>query len=452
MVTFDEVLPAVVRTCETWAGFVAVKTATVIRDLEGRIRLAIALTPGGAAFDRGELSRLLRNALESWLAEEVLVADDASAKNKLLAALVGDPQSVQARSWDDATYEPSAGAPKATVAAGRWWLIERRLSKLDWLQPSLSEPPWPLAEGQAKVITFYSFKGGVGRSTLAAAVAWQLARQRKHVVVVDLDLEAPGIGALLGAGSERGVIDFLVDYVAADRRDVDTLVQVATALGNEASYVEVVPAGDLNAEYFEKLARLDFIGAGLTGSTQSPVAEGLRLLLTKLRYRTPRPDFILLDARAGLHDLAGLSLHGLAHVDVLVARDSEQSYRGLDLVVRALGHARPPDKLSCIVVHSMAPSDKKSEEFTRVTGEFRRRSFDAFSEHVYARLADDDPEDNDETAGHYPWTVGFTDRLVRFTELASIEDVVLGPDYQRIVERIVELTKVPPGDLSEDAR
>ena len=43
------------------------------------------------------------------------------------------------------------------------------------------------------VVTFYSFKGGVGRSMALANVAVLLARTGKKVLCVDWDLEAPGL-------------------------------------------------------------------------------------------------------------------------------------------------------------------------------------------------------------------------------------------------------------------
>ena len=43
------------------------------------------------------------------------------------------------------------------------------------------------------VVTFYSFKGGVGRTMSLVNVATQLALAAKKVLIVDFDLEAPGI-------------------------------------------------------------------------------------------------------------------------------------------------------------------------------------------------------------------------------------------------------------------
>ncbi|MBK9032247.1 MAG: P-loop NTPase [Myxococcales bacterium] len=52
------------------------------------------------------------------------------------------------------------------------------------------------------VATFYSLRGGVGRSTALAYTAHILASRGKRVVCVDLDLEAPGLAALFGREDE----------------------------------------------------------------------------------------------------------------------------------------------------------------------------------------------------------------------------------------------------------
>lgn len=49
-----------------------------------------------------------------------------------------------------------------------------------------------------RVVTFYSFKGGVGRSMALANVAFRLAdRNDLDVIVVDWDLEAPRAAPVL---------------------------------------------------------------------------------------------------------------------------------------------------------------------------------------------------------------------------------------------------------------
>src|ERR1044072_5884513 len=49
------------------------------------------------------------------------------------------------------------------------------------------------AQSQGRIVTFYSYKGGTGRSMALANFAWILAASGKRVLAIDWDLEAPGL-------------------------------------------------------------------------------------------------------------------------------------------------------------------------------------------------------------------------------------------------------------------
>ncbi|HYJ84655.1 MAG TPA: AAA family ATPase, partial [Pyrinomonadaceae bacterium] len=70
-----------------------------------------------------------------------------------------------------------------------------------------------------KIITFYSYKGGTGRSMMMANVAWILASSGKKVLVIDWDLEAPGLHRYFypfladkDSSFSDGVINFVTNY------------------------------------------------------------------------------------------------------------------------------------------------------------------------------------------------------------------------------------------------
>src|SRR5438874_11280472 len=50
-----------------------------------------------------------------------------------------------------------------------------------------------MAQEQGRIYTFYSYKGGTGRSMALANFAWIMAASGKRVLVIDWDLEAPGL-------------------------------------------------------------------------------------------------------------------------------------------------------------------------------------------------------------------------------------------------------------------
>src|SRR2546423_11983901 len=75
------------------------------------------------------------------------------------------------------------------------------------------------AQGRGKVITFYSYKGGTGRSMAVASVACLMGRQVTEtlgkILVMDWDLEAPGLHRFFATRSSvvehedrPGVIDY----------------------------------------------------------------------------------------------------------------------------------------------------------------------------------------------------------------------------------------------------
>ena len=68
-------------------------------------------------------------------------------------------------------------------------------------------------------VTFYSYKGGVGRTLALANVAYTLATEggKQRVVVVDFDLEAPGIDTIApfdsAKGTEKGgIVEYIAEY------------------------------------------------------------------------------------------------------------------------------------------------------------------------------------------------------------------------------------------------
>ena len=435
MVRFDQVLETLVSIVEMDPVAEAIEGAGVVRDLRGQVRLFLKFTAGSNP-ELEPLQQRIEQALGNYFIPPIWVI---GAKEKTdagrLARKMYDEYCVP---WLVGTIDdPSLGK---RPARGTWRKYEGRLSKQMWLDDGEPGPPWPPLAQRPAIVTFYSFKGGVGRTTALVSCAWQLAREGKYVAVIDLDLEAPSLGTLLAETQGPGVIDFIVDWLATGSRDIGGLYHPAIALGPESNHVTVLPAGQLDIKYLEKLARLDFLGPGLRekirGPKKSPVEEALTALLNEIaRELTPSPDYILLDSRAGLHDLAGLSLHGLAHIDVMLGRASQQGYEGLKLTLRTLGR-RKKEKLECIVVHTLAPPDPTSPEAQGEEQRFRQESYRIFQEHIYPG---DMPAEEDAAAPHYPIVLRQDSRLERFVSLKgnpSVADALLGGSYRNLYERI----------------
>lgn len=329
--------------------------------------------------------------------------------------------------------------------------LERHLAKVGWFQGS-AEPPWRLngkGRGGAAVCGFYSFKGGVGRSTALAASALHFASQGDRVVVLDADLDSPGVGSLLpGQGaftSQLGLVDYLVEAPLSDGDDGLALDQFwhrcSSSLHGSKGEVLVFPAGVLDERYIGKLARVDY-GSVAGDRGRSPFGELLRRIEAEVE-----PNWILIDARAGLGEVSGFLTGGICHLYVLLGSLADASWRGLRLVLDRLGAerlGRGRTQSECLLAAAMVPS-VEAGQYERALSAFTDRARDAFSEVYYAESGEPDAawtvDDlaNVSDAPHVPVGLPYDSRLALFGDLEDVaESVLLRPEspYSALAARV----------------
>lgn len=266
-------------------------------------------------------------------------------------------------------------------------MLDRHLSKTGWFDAS-TEPPWTLRTKDAPpIVVFYSFKGGAGRSTALAATALNLSAAGERVVVLDADLDAPGVGTHLagcdGAIAPCGIADYVLEQrIAGDPTGIGTedyhhryAPDEVSALGE----IIVYPAGRFDRRYLGKLARIDY------GEPEEGMPHPFVVLLRRLQVDLS-PTWILVDARAGLGDVSGFLTGGLCHFHVLLGTLADSSWSGLELILERLGGDRvrqDKPQAECLLVASMLP---RSDEalFRGCVERFTDRAREAFSEHYYA--------------------------------------------------------------------
>jgi hypothetical protein len=225
------------------------------------------------------------------------------------------------------------------------------------------------------VFTFYSYKGGVGRSMAVMNVAYTLAGRGRHVLVVDMDLEAPGISGFLHRSKE------LAEPDAAHPKDILTLLGEATrALEPDGPVEEMAKSIPPVSNYFRavaeknleslqpklgKLGRLDVLGTDLERDYLERLAQlGLKDLSEdrlialsrvlhyyfKAQIFPHRPlgvetfeppvqthyDYVLVDSRTGITEIGGLCVGPLADRLVVITGLNDQNVRGtLDFMKEA---------------------------------------------------------------------------------------------------------------------
>jgi hypothetical protein len=406
--------------------------ACLIVDLRGRCRALVVPLPGLDARNVEQaVEKALAAAAEGFWDKQVWVQE-----NK---------QSPSEQALYDAVW--NAGLPQS--GDNNILVLDRRLSKDSWLGVPL-EPPWPLIDQTPPIISFYSFKGGVGRTTALVALAVNLARDGKRVLVLDFDLEAPGVGSLLlppDMISGPGVVDFLLESIALGpgALDISEFHRACDDHGivGDGEPIQVVPAGVVDDWYLEKLARVNYEYLYRSAREHSLQNSPLHNLFKSLRGSL-KPDIVLVDSRAGFHDLGGLSLSGIAHLQVLFGLASSQSWAGLSLAVSHLGKdmvLSGGKQRACAIVQAMAPPYGRTREEEIST--FRERSFRAFSENYYnpADAADAEwplPDPESAESPHFPLVLTRDDKIAGYSTLADVAGYLSEGDYRTMVRIILE--------------
>jgi len=208
------------------------------------------------------------------------------------------------------------------------------------------------------VVTFYSYKGGVGRSFALANTAILLARWGYRVLTVDWDLEAPGLhhyfAPMLAQPPRAGIAELVDDFAAgAERAPADYV----TALDcGERGTVDLIAAGRDEPGYGGRVQAIDWAGL---------YEDGFADLLERHRADwTAGYDFVLIDSRTGYADIASICTAHLPDRLVLVFTANEQSVRGALDVARRADVARnrmPYDRSRLAVLPVLSRFDSRVE-------------------------------------------------------------------------------------------
>lgn len=411
----------------------AITAAAVVDDLFGRVSAVVWLQREGAHEE-------IRKAVEEELAKACDQYFSGTVSTSSATSPVEDDDLLRRAAWDEGV------AVEGTDERLR--LNDRHRNHTSWFLgtgPAPTEQCWSLKDGPP-VVVFHGFKGGVGRTTLLASYALSCVRRRRphRVVVVDVDLDAPGVGFLLGSDADGttapwGTIDFFLE--AAHDLPLDDYFHVcARERVTRGGRIEVFPAGTLDDDYLSKLGRVDL-------DVRNDVRNhALGKLLQRIRTER-EPDLILLDGRAGLSPAAGLLLSGIAHLHILVATSNVQNLRGLERVVRHLGFRQARQECpqrECIIVQAHVPDsaggaakDAKSLFSVRVEKIFRNGYYTK-------EPAEDDQtwslrDLESEVAPHVPVPISYRQLFAHFSTIDDVADqLVSDPDHVALHQRIDE--------------
>jgi cellulose biosynthesis protein BcsQ len=216
---------------------------------------------------------------------------------------------------------------------------------------------------RGNVYTFYSYKGGTGRSMAVANVAAMLAKWGRSVLVVDWDLEAPGLERFFvdakevpAAEAKLGVVDLIEAHACQKSLEWRECV-LNLKLKKTAAPISLISAGRRGSDYIDRMQKLDF-----------PFLfekKNLGRYIEDLRSSwISNFEFVLIDSRTGVTDVGGICTVHLADILVLLFTSTESSVEGsLEIAkrARAARQSLPLDREELLVIPIPARDESRTE-------------------------------------------------------------------------------------------
>ncbi|MFI5531502.1 FxSxx-COOH system tetratricopeptide repeat protein [Kitasatospora sp. NPDC051853] len=212
-----------------------------------------------------------------------------------------------------------------------------------------AEEPRPGGEDrQGRVVTFYSYKGGTGRTMALANTAWILAANGFRVLTVDWDLEAPGLAKFFrpfldqaALAGTTGMMDLITDYREEALREAEHppgwhrdfarvhphVLSLSWPGFPAGGSLDFLSAGQLNRDYSEVVGRLDW-------DLFYDRFDGGQFFDALKRDMSRRYDYVLIDSRTGLSDIAEICTVQMPDDLVVCFTLSDQSIEGASKIAQ----------------------------------------------------------------------------------------------------------------------
>lgn len=417
---FDDSLPQLVATLTSLVDTDFVEGGTVLRDASGRLCFVAGREPKDEQ-ERAILGQALVKDLGPYArADEVI------------------------RFRGDGGAESILNAPERfPVQIGEIFcsVLDRRIVGSGWLDAPKS------ARNEPPRVVFATLKGGVGRSTALAIAAADFARRNRNVLVVDLDLEAPGLGDLLldsDRTPEFGAIDYLVENGIGGVSDANLHAHIGTSglTTSGGGRVDVLPAIGRRSlstpeNILPKLSRAMI--EDVVDNQVVSFAEQISTMISRITARE-QYDIVFIDSRAGLAELAAPAVLGLGATVLLFGTAQKQTiegYRALFAALQLLAQRDGSQGHEAEWRTMLRPVYAKASLDAAVSERFIDDIYELYSAHIYdAEGSGENVSEllrftrDDESAPHWPLIVPFNQSFVDF-DPARIQNQLTQSFYEQ---------------------
>ncbi len=236
-----------------------------------------------------------------------------------------------------------------------------------------------------ETITFYSYKGDVGRTLALANIAIYLSRFRQNVCLLDFDIEAPGLlykfaERLKPSDIKKGLVDYIDDYIQSRYKILPELTddyfhEIVPASESQGS-IHLIPAGNvLSAEYWRKLAAINW--HDLFYNENDPPGIPFFSELKKKINDKINPAFLLIDSRTGVTETSGICTALLPDKVVFLSVHNQENIEGTRQIMRSVQQANIQEKpIELYLVICRIPLQRKNQNEKPIPSPRKNRNED----------------------------------------------------------------------------
>ena len=281
------------------------------------------------------------------------------------------------------------------------------------------------------VVAFHSYKGGVGRtlSLLAFAKAWSEMQGEKKILIIDSDIEAPGLSWLQGKIDENGFSYLDLLTMLQDSQDIESVVEFATEqIRNSVISVETnqqtvehffLPTLRYDEQLFDIYASPSSVIKGK--DRQYILAEVLSQIADRLGV-----NMTLVDMRAGISEYSAPLLFDPRVKKYIVTSTSEQSVIGTEKLLQYMGRGlaiTEDANLPTVFLGMIPPSislKEKNDIITEIVECFKSN------------------EKEEQLLDNLVVELPFASELIHLTDLQQILTQIEGRDMYKEIKKVVQ--------------
>ncbi|MBE6048238.1 MAG: hypothetical protein E7213_07555 [Clostridium sp.] len=205
---------------------------------------------------------------------------------------------------------------------------------------------------KAQIISFYAYKGGIGKTTALIKTALLLADKGKKIAIIDMDLEEPGFYDAFSSTLklEGGLVNYLFNKYngTAKGTTLEKMPLVKSLKFRSGGAIYVIPAGRVDSDYIKMIKSLK--EKRIDGN------RDIQEIIDKIS-KAYNIDYVLIDSRHGINFWGGLSLSKVADEVMMFAYPDMENIQGINLFLETI-----EDKEKCSLVISKVNSSERATQ------------------------------------------------------------------------------------------